>query len=260
MNLRGLAFIPLVLALCACATAPKPDLHPDEPVWSVRRTIVRPGTNDRTLNRHPTAPSSPTVQLRPGMFAIDYPLPEDITPLRPGEIEIYAINTRERVRVVLFTPQGQLRQDAATELTWLMRDHRKEIQHPMEPRLLTMLYMVAQAYQRPLVLISGYRHPKRRKARQSRHASAAAADIRIPGVPSEEVSILVKSVFEEVGVGYYPTSDFVHLDTRRASYYWIDDSGPGEAKREAALDLDPVPPKGTDWTLWAEQLPQAWHY
>ena len=34
-----------------------------------------------------------------------------------------------------------------------------------------------------------------------------------------------------VGVGFYPESSFVHLDVRDASYFWIDDSAPGEPTR-----------------------------
>jgi hypothetical protein len=127
-----------------------------------------------------------------------------------------------------------------------------------------MVYLLAQTWQRPIEVISGYRKPRRqrrgRTSRRSRHASGKALDFRIPGVPSEEVATMAKLHFEAVGVGFYPTSDFVHLDVRARSYYWLDTSGPGEAKRERALELEPTPKEGADWTLWSDDLPPSWHY
>ena len=32
-------------------------------------------------------------------------------------------------------------------------------------------------------------------------------------------------------MGYYPTSGFVHVDSRPRSYFWIDRSGPGQRTR-----------------------------
>ena len=38
-----------------------------------------------------------------------------------------------------------------------------------------------------------------------------------------------------VGVGIYPTSQFVHVDVRPRSYFWIDNSGPGKRNRERGI-------------------------
>ena len=44
-----------------------------------------------------------------------------------------------------------------------------------------------------------------------------------------ELRDFLRSAFQRIGVGYYPNSDFVHLDVRaRVSAFWIDYSGPGE--------------------------------
>ena len=47
-----------------------------------------------------------------------------------------------------------------------------------------------------------------------------------------ELRDYLRGAFAHVGVGYYPNSDFVHLDVRqKQSAFWIDYSGPGERAR-----------------------------
>lgn len=56
----------------------------------------------------------------------------------------------------------------------------------------------------------------------------------LPGVRDSTLArFLRKQGF--VGVGYYPTSHFVHLDVRSRSYFWMDRSGPGRPNRERAI-------------------------
>ncbi|MEL6181833.1 MAG: DUF882 domain-containing protein, partial [Myxococcota bacterium] len=126
-------------------------------------------------------------------------------------------------------------------------------------------YAIGQTYGRPLHLVSGYRVPtrrdrkrRRRGKRGSRHGTGEAADIRVPGVPAADVAYMVRAHFERVGVGYYPTSGFVHVDVRNQSYYWIDRSGPGERQQLVPQDIKPAPKPGSDWTVKSSRrLPKA---
>ena len=70
-------------------------------------------------------------------------------------------------------------------------------------------------------IISGFRHPKfnlmltkkgREVARDSQHARSQAIDFALPGV---DAAALYKYALKrwKGGVGYYPVSQFVHLDT-----------------------------------------------
>ena len=45
-----------------------------------------------------------------------------------------------------------------------------------------------------------------------------AIDIRVPGVKLEHVRGAAKSL-QRGGVGYYPSSNFVHVDTGRVRYW-----------------------------------------
>jgi uncharacterized protein YcbK (DUF882 family) len=48
-------------------------------------------------------------------------------------------------------------------------------------------------------------------AKDSQHVQAKAIDIRIPGVRTRQLRDVAMSL-EEGGVGYYPRSQFVHVD------------------------------------------------
>lgn len=167
----------------------------------------------------------------------------------PRFLELYGVNTRERLRVELFRPDGRMNEAAVPELMHALRDHRTEEERSPNLRLLVILYAIGQHYGRPLQLVSGYRHPKRARQQTSRHASAHAADITVEGVDPAELAEWVRGTFESVGVGYYPVSGFVHVDVRDSSYYWLDRSGPGEPQRNQAVPLEPMPPAGSDWTV-----------
>jgi hypothetical protein len=72
-------------------------------------------------------------------------------------------------------------------------------------------------------------------------------DFRIPGVPLTELRDYCHR-FDAAGVGYYPRTQFVHLDVRRQNARWTDWSLPGQApvlqKPDDVDDLgNPVAPE-----------------
>ncbi len=237
----------LVALLGGCATAPQAARDDAElaydPTQHTRRVKRRLQSSPLGLPRLPTTPEEARAWRGDG--------------LGPRELELVSVNTKEETRVTLFGGDGRMDPDAAAELTWTLRDWRRDEQHRPPPRLLTLLYLVAQHYQQPLHLVSGYRHPKR-PGSGSRHGTGCAADFYIEGVEPAEVAHFIRSTFEQVGVGYYPRSGFVHLDVREASYYWIDHSGPGEPQRHEPIEVSPTPPPGSDWTVHTHDLPAAY--
>jgi uncharacterized protein YcbK (DUF882 family) len=255
--MRALASI-LALAVCGCvATTPAPE--PEHRLaWAPEtRTLPRDPFKEtgyptdpvvlRELSRHSNTPS----------LADHYPLPSRWQRVREGEVEIYVLGLRKSTRVRLYMDNGKMDQDAIDELSAAFGDRKKKRVKPLNPRLLAILYLIGQTYERPMILVSGYRAPGGRTKSTSRHASAAAADIRVPGVPPSDLAYLVRASFEDVGVGHYPTSKFVHVDVRDSSYYWRDSSGPGQRQREEAVELEPRPEPGTDWTVSSTTLPEA---
>ena len=113
---------------------------------------------------------------------------------------------------------------ARKRLQHMLRDWRNDKERAVPERLLWYLYLVGQRFDAQIEVVSGYRS---RERKGSRHAHGKAVDFRIEGVDPKVLWDYCKR-FDRVGLGYYPTSKFIHMDVRDASSYWIDDSGPGE--------------------------------
>ena len=106
-----------------------------------------------------------------------------------------------------------------------LRDHRTGDVHPIDPQLLDLLTHLQQSVDsaRAFEVISGYRSPKTNAmlasnsggvARKSLHMQGMAIDIRLPGKRLKDLRAAALSL-EAGGVGYYPSSDFVHVATGR---------------------------------------------
>jgi uncharacterized protein YcbK (DUF882 family) len=106
-----------------------------------------------------------------------------------------------------------------------MRDWRTGEERFIDPTLFDALHAIRDRLEspRPFQVISGYRSPKtnatlnRRSsgvAENSQHVLGKAIDVRIEGV---ELSNLRSAALDLAagGVGYYPRSNFVHVDTGR---------------------------------------------
>jgi uncharacterized protein YcbK (DUF882 family)/LysM repeat protein len=125
----------------------------------------------------------------------------------------------------------------------------------ISPPLIRLLADVSDKFGgRALRVVSGYREHSH--AKESRHKLGHACDFTIPGVPNEALRDYLLTL-DNVGVGYYPHSSFVHLDVRRIKATWVDFAGPGErprylhemnkrraqaAKQKAEADFADVPP------------------
>ena len=95
------------------------------------------------------------------------------------------------------------------------------------PRTLKLVYAAALHFNAPYVtLISGVRKDRG----GSRHSHGLAADIVLPGVADEDLAAFFRAQ-GFCGVGTYPHSGFVHIDTRDHSYFWIDSSRPNQHGR-----------------------------
>ncbi len=154
--------------------------------------------------------------------------------IRKHHISLFNINTGERLNNLRLIREDKkdrsrkyIRKDARRRIRRFFRDRKTGKTRRIHDRLIWYLYIIGYHYDRPVGIVSGHR----RKARKtSRHYTGRAADIRVDGVTPRALWRYCKR-FKKVGLGLYPTSEFVHLDVRDRSYYWIDDSGPGEESR-----------------------------
>jgi uncharacterized protein YcbK (DUF882 family) len=132
------------------------------------------------------------------------------------------IHTGEKLTAV-YWQNGRYVTDSLREIDYTLRDFRTGDVYAIDPGLLDLLerLRLQMAYDRPINVISGYRCPatnamlaarSSRVSKTSLHMRGMAIDIRMPGRRLEELrdaAILLGLG----GVGYYPESDFVHVDT-----------------------------------------------
>ncbi|MBW2277863.1 MAG: DUF882 domain-containing protein, partial [Deltaproteobacteria bacterium] len=143
------------------------------------------------------------------------------------DLTIYSVNLGERVRVLPYLPDGTLDPEAIAAIERVFRDKDTDTSHAIDPRLIKVIYKLADHFDaRQVTLISGFREPGDGKT-EGAHGMGRAADIMLPGVKLPALAKIARRL-GHVGVGYYPTSGFVHLDVRQGpSYFWADRSGPG---------------------------------
>jgi uncharacterized protein YcbK (DUF882 family) len=131
-------------------------------------------------------------------------------------------HTSEKLKVCYFDGEGY-RPEALERINFILRDFRADEILPIDPLLLDQLFALKTRIQprTPFHIISGYRSPTtnamlRRTtsgvARTSMHTQGRAIDIRLPGYSTRRLRNLCVKL-KAGGVGYYPKSNFVHLDT-----------------------------------------------
>ncbi|MAM34764.1 MAG: twin-arginine translocation pathway signal sequence domain-containing protein [Micavibrio sp.] len=115
--------------------------------------------------------------------------------------------------------------EAFENINTTLRDHRTDEIFPIDPRVIDIAVALHKmtGTRRPFEIISGYRSPKTNAmlrsnssavAKKSLHMSGQALDIQVADVPISrlrDVAIKLKAG----GVGYYPKSNFVHVDSGR---------------------------------------------
>lgn len=134
------------------------------------------------------------------------------------------LHTGERLAVEYFD-RGRYVPDALAAVNHVLRDFRTGAVHVIDPRLLDVLHDLARTTgsRRPYEIISGYRSPTTNQmlrqhsegvAAGSLHMVGQAIDIRLADVRLASLRAAALDL-KAGGVGYYPASNFVHVDTGR---------------------------------------------
>jgi uncharacterized protein YcbK (DUF882 family) len=145
--------------------------------------------------------------------------------LQEHHLRLYHTHTGERIDIV-YRRGDQYIPEAEAQLDHFLRDHRTgDVKH-YDPHVFDMLSDLAAAVGHPsaeIEIICGYRTPWSNEflrsrsagvAKNSQHMMAHAIDIRIPGVDTLALRNAALALGRG-GVGYYPRSQFVHVDTGR---------------------------------------------
>jgi uncharacterized protein YcbK (DUF882 family) len=158
------------------------------------------------------------------------PAPVATKPLE-RRLSFFNTHTSERLTVA-YCCDGTYQPDALKKINHILRDHRANEIKPIDPKLLDLLHELGGVLEtdQPFHVISGYRSPNTNGmlratggantgvATQSLHMVGKAIDIRVPGVKLDRVRASARAL-KLGGVGYYPTSNFVHVDTGRVRFW-----------------------------------------
>lgn len=141
-----------------------------------------------------------------------------------ARLALYNTHTGEQLDVV-YRENGEYHPDALASIDRVLRDHRTNDVAPIDPQLLDLLHRLGGLVdaRQPFHVISGYRSPLTNArlaaassgvARTSLHVEGRAIDIRLPGRELAQLRNAALSM-QAGGVGFYPRTGFVHVDTGR---------------------------------------------
>ena len=134
------------------------------------------------------------------------------------------IHNGEKVRSDYWA-DGEYVPDELKRLNKFLRDFRSNDVYAMDPKVFDLLHMLAESVDanKGFEVICGYRSPEtneflRREysgvAEHSLHMKGQAIDLCVPGRSLKKVHEAALAL-RLGGVGYYPDSDFIHVDTGR---------------------------------------------
>ncbi len=156
------------------------------------------------------------------LLSVIRPAAAAVAPVKDRQLHLYHRQTGEFFKETYFE-DGFYRVDALDQINWVLRDWRTDATTPIDPALLDILYNVANSVDagKPFEILSGYRTPATnaalrrhgiRTASHSYHMVGQAVDITLPGVSLRNMRKAALALGKG-GVGYYPRSGFIHVDT-----------------------------------------------
>ncbi len=166
------------------------------------------------------------IAISAGALTLHSSLPSpDATTATEHHLRLYHTHTGEHIDIVYRVGDTFL-PEAEEKLDHFLRDHRTQDVHHYDPKLYDLLADLTAAVGKPgaeIQIICGYRSSWSNEflrarssgvAQNSLHMQAQAIDIRIPDVGTAQLRDAALQLGRG-GVGYYPRSGFVHVDTGR---------------------------------------------
>lgn len=146
----------------------------------------------------------------------------------PRTLSLVNYNTQDTLTVTYWS-NGAYHRQALDQLNQFLRDSRENQATEMDPLLFDVLWHTTRivGFSGSIEVLSAFRSPttnawlasvSRGVARDSQHMNGNAMDIRMPGVPVYQIRQAAYSL-NMGGVGFYPRSGFVHLDTGPVRYW-----------------------------------------
>jgi len=143
-------------------------------------------------------------------------------------LSFYHTHTGKALSIVYYK-DGAYVPRALADIDDFLRDFRNGEEHHIDPHLLDVLYDIKLKTRthEPFQVISAYRSPETNRmlrdttvgvAKDSMHLRGQAIDVRLSDVPLDTLRGVALDL-KRGGVGFYPESQFVHVDTGRIRYW-----------------------------------------
>ncbi len=142
---------------------------------------------------------------------------------QPRVLSLHQLHTDEKLKIT-YRIGDYYQRDALQKLNRFLRDHRTNETTAIDPRLFDLLYDLQIRAGHPedqFEIFSAYRSPRTnamlrrtsgRVAKRSLHMSGKALDIHLRNCSNRKIKDSAIAL-SRGGVGYYPRSGFVHVDT-----------------------------------------------
>lgn len=171
-----------------------------------------------------SARTAPTSAVRPAPRPVAAPAVVTRPAADARQLFLQNLHTGDRLKAV-YWENGVYVEDALAEARHVLRDWRNGEQHEMDPGLFDIFHGLQSRLEvdRPFQIISGYRSPNTNAklaarssgvAKRSLHMQGKATDLKLEGVDLRHVRKAALDLGAG-GVGFYPQSGFVHVDTGR---------------------------------------------
>ena len=139
----------------------------------------------------------------------------------PRSVKLYNVHTGEWLRTVYWA-DGHYIREAVRDINWILRDHWTDEIRPMNAGVIDIMEMLRNRLDtsEPFLVVCGYRSAEtnhrlamhsRGVAKNSYHIKGMAIDLRTEGRSVQQLRDAALSL-QAGGVGYYPRSEFVHVD------------------------------------------------
>lgn len=146
----------------------------------------------------------------------------------PRSVSLYNIHTGEWVRTVYWA-DGHYIREAVRDINWVLRDHYSNEVRAMNAGVLDIMGMLHSSLdtKSPFLVVSGYRTAATNHMLAMHNSGVATHSYHIKGMAIDlrcehrDLSLLHRAAvgLRAGGVGYYPRSDFVHVDCGPVRYW-----------------------------------------
>ena len=143
-------------------------------------------------------------------------------------LQFYNLHTGEHLHTPYWI-EGEYLDEGLAQINNVLRDHRNGEIVEMDVGLLELMHdiQLKLGSKQAFHIISGYRSPQTNQllranssgvAKKSMHMEGKAVDIRLPDIHLRDLKVGALELARG-GVGYYPASEFVHLDVGRVRFW-----------------------------------------